>query len=127
MTIKEFAGIKKCDIDAKTGERLTHQEMYRRIINKLGYSDVKKCIPFTLSEIEDMYERDEYMNFKMSKWDAASGVACGSRGASVVYTPLVFVYKNNGITSFSQSEGVCILKECAIMWLEEESKKDVSA
>lgn len=128
MNLDEFAGIKNCDIDIKTGEKLSHREKYQRIINKLGYMAVKRCIPFTFAEVMDMYKRDEHMNFKMNVWDAASGVMVGGafrREARVVVTPLVSVYRRNGITSFSQSDGVCILKECAIMWIEDSIENEV--
>lgn len=96
---------------------------YRAIINILGYENVKRCIPFKLTEIKNMYDKDEHMNFNMKKWDNASAIA-GVTGQApkpyYIHNELYYLLRNKGVKSWSQCEGVCILKECARMWLEEE-------
>ena len=33
-------------------KEIEHHEKYQTIINALGYEEVKKCVPFSLDEIE---------------------------------------------------------------------------
>lgn len=122
MNINQFAHIKNCDYDEIIFKKLTYKEKMERIVNLLGYKEVKRCMPFDLNEIKDMYDKDQNMNFEMRKWRLASGVWCETEGSylkpTIHWTPLVQLYRENKITVFSQSDGVSILKECARMWLE---------
>lgn len=124
MTINELTNVHHANIDKATGEELTHSEQWGRVINALGYEDVKRCIPFTLSEIKNALQHDEYLNnLSMSTWDAAGGWrAHTTRNGQTYYqtaSPLTGLLRKAGVTSFSPSDSVCILKEAARLWAEE--------
>lgn len=110
MTLEQAINIHKCDIDITTGERLTHSEIYTRAINLLGGLDkVIPLVPFTLEQIKTaLANHDEYLNtLPLRTWDFASQSVRGR---------LVRV----GVTIFSLSQCVCILKEAARQWAERE-------
>lgn len=129
MNIYEFANIKmatKGYTDLTTGENLNWHQYMTRVVNKLGFEEVKKCIPFTLEEIKKALPKDEYLNnLAMKKWDNASGIwvndRTGDRGI-LHGAPLLQIYRKHGIDSFSQSNGVSILKTAARMWVEQEGE-----
>lgn len=115
MTLSEFMGIKNADIDIETGKRMDHRSIYRRCIQRLGgLNVVKPYIPFSLNQIKDALQEDECLNsLSMEKWDRASGFCCRNADCIFIGTGIVHLYKKYGITSFSNAQGVCILKEAA--------------
>lgn len=107
-------------------EDATYEEKYRAIVNGLGYEDVRRCIPFSLEEIQNALAQDPYLNnLPLQEWDWASGFAKRRADVVPVGSPLVNLYHKAGVTAFSNSEGVCILKECARMWVEKERDNDM--
>lgn len=124
MNINDLIGLKSCNIDIVTGLEVSHREKYQRVINLLGFENVKKCIPFTLAEIKKALPHDEYLNnLPIKKWRDASGVYVNdySGETKIFTTPLICLYRKHGINSFSQSDGVSLLKECAKIWTEVKS------
>lgn len=120
MDFKTAIRVHKCDIDMDTGERLSHSEIYGRMIDKLGGVDaVWECVPFTLADIQTALRTDKSLNsLDMELWDLAGGwYPYRGRGGSEEYRPcysrLRDMLRNAGITIFSPSECVCTLKECA--------------
>lgn len=126
MTIREATGVKFCNIDAKTGERLTHSETYRRAIDFLGGLDeVARFIPFPIETIRKKLKDDPNLNnTAMNIWDAASGFKCNRGNCRLIGGGIWELYRKHGINTASNSEGVCILKEAARLLVkrEEESK-----
>lgn len=116
MTLKEAIGV-NVDIDLKTGKFLTHQEIFRRIIEFLGGVDeVAPYIPFTLDELKKSYSEDSSFNTPttpMYKWNIASGFICWDGDCRPIRGELWTLYKEHGITTASNADGVCILKEAA--------------
>ena len=106
--------------DVKRAAYAPHKEQYEFLINYLGYEQVKKCIPYSLAQIKNALPNDKYLNnLPISEWDRAAGFV--QRGAQYQFigSQLTFLYRQKGITSFSCSNGVSILKECARMWANE--------
>lgn len=97
-----------------------YKEKCRFLINLLGYEDVKKCIPYSIKQIKEAIKTDEHLNnLPLVKWDRAAGFYTTPGKCVLIGSPLVALYRQHGITSFSVSSGVSILKECARMWAEE--------
>ncbi len=120
MTIQEAIGA-KLYADAKTGKKLSHSEMYGKVIEYLGGLDVvARFIPFPMETIREKLKSDPHLNnTPMKAWDAASGFVCDGidcRPSGGLW-PL---YRKHGITCASNSEGVCILKEAARRLVERE-------
>lgn len=115
MTLKEAVGIKSCNIDAQTGEKVEHSEIYGRIIEYLGGLDaVAKYIPFSISFIKEKIKDDVHLNnTSMDKWDYASGFKCNGSNVIFLRCGIWALYAKHGINSASNSDGVCILKEAA--------------
>ena len=138
MTFSEFIGIKNANIDVETGEVLSHKEVYRRAIERLGgLGAIKPLIPFSIEQIRKaLANGDEYLNsLSLNVWDYAAGfrkystyhyVGSQKYTDTEEYDPnsskIWYLYKAFGITSASCAEGVCLLKEAARMWAEEEKK-----
>lgn len=122
MTLKEAIGV-RVDIDIKTGEKLTHSEIYGRAIEFLGGLDeVARFVPFPVETIREKLKSDPYLNnTAMSEWDKASGFSCGVFGNArtqrydcrFIGGGIWTLYRRHGINAASNSDGVCILKEAA--------------
>ena len=115
MTIHEAIGVKCCDIDAKTGERLSHSDIYGRAIEFLGGLDeVARFIPFPMETIRKRLKNDPNLNnTAMGPWDVASGFVCKGGDCRFIGGGIWELYRKHGINAASNSEGVCILKEAA--------------
>lgn len=122
MTIQESIGVKMVDIDAKTGEKLTHSEIYGRAIELLGGLDeVARFIPFPMETIREKLKSDPHLNnTPMGTWDAASGFVCRGGNCKFIGGGIWTLYRKYGIDGASNSEGVCILKEAARRLVERE-------
>jgi len=75
MTLKEAIDVKCCDIDVKTGERLSHSEIYGRAIKLVGGLDaVARFVPFSVKELRKKIKEDPNLNnTPLVAWDKASG------------------------------------------------------
>ena len=75
MTLKEAIGVHQCDIDIKTGMRMTHSDIYGRAIDLLGGLDVvAPYIPFPLDDIRKALKTDPHLNnTPIRQWDLAAG------------------------------------------------------
>lgn len=120
MTINELANVHRANIDNVTNEEISHREKWGRVINALGYEEVKCCVPFTLAEIKEALPKDKHLNnLPLPTWDRAGGWQCERGGAYRIPSALTPVLRNAGVTSYSPSDCVCILKETARLWAEE--------
>lgn len=123
MTLKEAIGVRRCDIDIKTGERLGHSEIYGRAIDCLGGLDaVAQYIPFPMDVIRTALKTDPHLNnTPIRAWDIAAGFQCGVFGNAnrqryecrPTGFGLWYLCRMHDITSMSCAEGVCVLKEAA--------------
>lgn len=111
-TLKEVFGITN---------NMDYQTQTRLIIHGLGYEAVKKCIPFTLEELKAMYKKDHLLNENKEKWERAAGFTYPY--THFIGSELIELCKQQGVTAFSCSLLVGVLKECAKMWIKEESTK----
>lgn len=106
---------------------IPHEEKYEMIINAIGYEEVKKCIPFPLDRLKKAYKEDKNLNnLSMKKWDLAGGFVGWPSGADYVGSVLTrLYYEKLRVNTFSCCESVCILKNCARMWIEESESEEV--
>lgn len=109
-------------------DKMSHEEKYTTIVNRLGYDSVKALIPFSRTTIINALETDEHLNnLSLRKWDDATGFKTVYHGyylkPRTTYIPtndkLVQLCRSKGVTCFSLAQLVCILKRCAVMWAEE--------
>lgn len=126
MTLKEAVGV-RVDVDVKTGQRLTHSEVYGRIIDYLGgLKAVAPYIPFEIPYLREKLKRDPWLNnTDMSKWDAAAGFRCSRSDCFASGGGLWALYRSHGITGASCSDGVSLLKEAARRLCEQSEVKTI--
>ena len=92
------------------------EDYYKKIINLLGYENVKRCVPFTIAELKK--SKDKHFNdLPLKTWDLASGFVVYSTECKHVGSMLTSLYRTVGVNSFSCSTGVSILKTCARMMI----------
>lgn len=122
MTIQEAVGVRNGDVDVKTGQKLSHSEIYGRAIEYLGGLDeVAKFLPFPLDLIRQKYAEDPHLNnLPLRGWDYAAGFLTNGARCDLIRTGICMLYARHKITSFSCSDGVCILKEAARRLVENE-------
>ena len=91
------------------------QEKYRMIIQTLGFEDVRSCIPFSDEKIRDAFKTDRNLNnLPIAIWDRAAGFEQSFQG-KCIYIGSRLSRLIHEKTQVTYSEGVCILKECAVM------------
>lgn len=126
MTLKEATGV-RVDVDIKTGQKLSHSEVYSRIIDYLGGLEaVAPYIPFDIPYLREKFKRDPWFNnTDMSKWDAAAGFRCCRSDCFATGGGLWALYRSHGITGASCSDGVSLLKEAARRLCEQSEVKTI--
>lgn len=106
MTLKEFANVDSFYKDKLTREPVKWHDYMARVIGKLGLENIKPYIPFDLNLVREKLKADEHLNnLRLKDWDNAA-------------EQLAFLFIRKGITTFSLSERVCVLKEAARMLCE---------
>ncbi len=123
MTLHEAIGVKNCDIDTITGEKLTHSEVYGRAIELLGGLDVvARYVPFPVEVLREKFKDDPaFNNTPIRAWDRASGFVCGVSECRLIGDGIWDLYRKHGINCASSSDGVCVLKEAARRLVEKET------
>lgn len=112
MDFEQLVGKKELDTP--------HDEFYDDIIEKLGGLDaVKNCVPFDKETLKERLAEDENLNnTPMRPWDLASGFynpnAQGYKHVRPVPCELRTLLGNIGVTSYANSQGVCLLKRIAV-------------
>lgn len=109
-------------------KEMEHKEKYRTIIQALGFENVKQCIPFSDEELVEAYKEDErFNNLPLREWDWAAGFNTGRHGeiSLRIGSRLTNLYwEKCKVNTYSCSTGVCILKECARMIVENAERGD---
>lgn len=120
MTLKQFANVDSWCRDLNTGQEVPWREYMGRVIEKLGIENIKFYIPFEIEYLKEKVKEDVHFNNTPIKvWDNAAGYASyvnrkiGVQDYTRLRYGVVDLFIHNGITSFSVSDGVCVLKEAA--------------
>lgn len=126
MTLKEFANVDSLYRDLETGKEIPWREYMRCVIDKLGIENIKPYIPYDIEYLRERVKYDIHLNnTEMERWNVAAGfMSVIDKRTRTQYNkpiphgiPYLFLIK--GITSFSPSDGVCVLKETARILCEE--------
>ena len=128
MDIKEFANVDNFYRDKITGKEVDWHEYMGRVIKKLGIENIKPYIPYSINVLKKyLNEGDVYFNStNLERWNEAGGFkrVFNARSKTMEYLPipsgLINLLHRNGITCYSPSDTVCILKEAARILCEEE-------
>lgn len=120
MTFNEFVGIDNRGKDLATGEKLTHSEKYGRAIRRLGVAEVWRYVPYDVDILCDKYRDDPHFNnTPIRTWDWAAGFETyvdrkkGTEEIRWLHSGLSQYMVRHGVNTFSPTECVCVLKECA--------------
>lgn len=112
MTFSEFAGLDYLNTD--------HYVYYHTAIKKLGgTAAIRPYIPFPDEMLQKSYVKDIHFNTNLTpirQWDNATGIFTGYRKSippCAVGGGLLQFLICHDITSVSQAECVCILKQAA--------------
>ena len=119
MNLKQFANVDSFLRDLDTGMQIPHEEYMTRVIEKLGLNNIKLYIPVSVGLIREKLKEDKHLNnIPLSLWDEAAGyISYINRNTKTKEFMrrhgLCDLLIRNGITCFSVSECVSILKEAA--------------
>lgn len=120
MNLKEFVNVDSFYRDINTGKKISWEDYMSRVIEKLGIENIKRYIPYEIDYLKEKLKDDIHLNnTNIRAWDAASGfIPVVNRKTKVQeYKRLHYgignLFLDNGITCFSLSDGVCVLKEAA--------------
>ena len=113
MNIKQFANVDSYLRDLDNGNKLEYREYMGRVVNKIGADNIKPYIPYDIKTLVKAYKKDIHFNvLHMREWDIAA-------------EQIHYVLHRNGITTYSLSDRVCILKETARILCEMEMNNNV--
>ena len=106
-SIKDYLGL-NAHFERKDGTKMSHDEMYTKIVNDIGLEECIRLIPATIEEVQKALKTDKGLNhIPLRKWDDAA--------------PYIAPYiRHLGITHITLSECVCTLKCAAKMWAKSE-------
>lgn len=120
MTFNEFANVDSFHRDLDTGIEIPWHEYMGRVIEKLGLENIKRYIPFQLDELKEKLKDDVHLNnTPLQAWDTASGYMpyINTQTKTQEYMQMCHGVADllvcNGITIFSVSECVSVLKEAS--------------
>lgn len=127
MIFKEFAGVDSYYRDINTGTEIEWRNYMRRVIDKFGIENVRRYIPYTLGSLKEKYKKDKHFNnTDLNAWlwavgfDSEIDKKTGTEKIISLSNGLCNLFVRNGITCFSPSEGVSVLKETARILCETE-------
>ena len=107
MNVKQFANVDSVYRDLDNGNPVEWREYMGRVVNKLGIDDIVPYIPYDMETLENAYKADIHFNtLNIKVWDKAA-------------EQIRPVLHRKGITAYSLSDRVCILKETARLLCEE--------
>lgn len=119
MTLKDCAGVDSFNRDIETGETLSHEEVYGRLIRRLGEAEIWRFVPYDIDVLCDKFRTDRHFNnTPMRTWDFAAGFeTCldkyGAENVRWLHSGLSLWLVHHGINTFSPSQCVSLLKQCA--------------
>lgn len=132
MDIKEFANVNSLYRDRITGKEVKWREYMGRIINKLGIENIRLYIPYSIRVLKECLNEGDvhFNNTNLERWNNAGGFKqiFNARTKTIEYlqmsSGLINLLHRNGITCYSPSDTVCILKEAARILCEEVNKNE---
>lgn len=114
MNLKQFASVDSMYRDLDTGQEVPWRDYMRRVIDKLGLDHIKYYIPFAIESLKEKLQEDVHLNnTDLQVWYGASGFWFNNGKMQYKALGLSRLFVRNGITCFSPSDGVCVLKEAA--------------
>lgn len=107
-----------------------HNEKYETVVNDIGLEEVLKNVPFDTDTLVKAYQKDHAFNTKLTpidKWDRSAGFVENGMHIQKFPSNLKDMLREKGITCFSPSDLVCILKCASRMAVEQELEKEQSS
>lgn len=125
MNLKQFANVDSFLRDLDTGEDVLYNEYMARVIDKLGIENIKPYIPFSVDFLKKKLKYDcHFNNTKMISWDRAAGFITRKGDVKYIGGGITNLFFQNGIDTFSCSDGVSVLKNAARMLCEMEGNNE---
>ena len=120
MNLKQFANVDSFCRDLDTGMEISWHDYMGRVIMKLGIENIKPYIPYGLDFLKTKFKEDKHFNnTKLVSWMSSAGfrkVINNKTKAEDIFSlhcGLSILFMENGITCFSPSDCVSVLKETA--------------
>lgn len=102
MNIKEFAGVNAI-YEKPNGEKMSHKELYERVVNGIGLEVCARYMPTSIEEIRIALKVDPHLNnIELERWTRMEH-------------PFRFCYRRIRVNVLSTSDIVCTLKQAARM------------
>lgn len=119
MNLKKFANVDSLYRDLDTGQEVPWRDYMHRVIGKLGIDHIESYIPYDIEDLKEKLKDDVHLNnTELQAWYEAGGFWFRNGEMEYKATGLSRLFVRNGITCFSPSDCVCVLKETARMLCE---------
>lgn len=101
---------------------MTQEDILSRYMKKLGYENLKECIPFTIERIKEVLDKgdDELSSLSIRIWAMGAGfLLCEKNACLPISSKLRTLILSSGANDYTLEEGIGILKKTAIKWARE--------
>ena len=103
MNVRTFVGVNSIYMK-ENGEKMSHEEVFTKIVETIGLENCIAYIPATKEEIQKALEKDSYLNnIPLKKWEDNHPL-------------FINLFLSIGINTISLSDTVSTLKRSAKMW-----------
>ena len=118
MNLYQAVGVNNYNKDVNTGEDVSFNEVYDRLVSFIGLKELIDCIPQSRQQLKEAYEKDKNFNsIPLSNWDRWTGFEFWGAKRIDLDSPLKRLLKDKGITSYSASQLVSLLKHAALKYI----------
>lgn len=121
MTLTEIANCAGMYIDKTTGKDIGHREFWKKVIDHCGGVDVVfQFVPFSINDLKKAYSGGDihFNSLPLAIWDKAGGWTATNAKVTKNHSHPIHKFLLNGITGYSCSDCVSLLKNAAILALE---------
>ena len=118
MNLYQAVGVSNYNKDVITGEDVSFNEVYDRLVSFIGLKELIDCIPQSRKQLKEAYDEDKNLNsIPLSNWDRWAGFKFWGAKRIDLDSPLKRLLKDKGINSYSPSQLVSLLKHAAIKYI----------
>lgn len=118
MNLYKAVGVNNYNKDVNTGEDVSFNEVYDRLVSFIGLKELIDCIPQSRKQLKEAYEKDKDFNsIPLSNWDRWAGFKFDGIKCNRIGSNLQLLLASKDINSYSPSQLVSLLKHAALKYI----------
>lgn len=118
MNLYQVVGVNNYYKDKNTGEDVSFDEVYDRLVSLIGLKELIDCIPQSRKQLKEAYDKDKNLNsIPLSNWDRWAGFKFDGIKCNRIGSNLQLLLASKGVNSYSPSQLVSLLKHAALKYI----------